>query len=188
MSKRDKMMDLAPLVWIDCEMTGLDYANDRIIEIACIITDGELNVLEKGREIVIHQSKATMDAMNEWCTKHHGESGLTSSVLQSTTTTAQAEQEVLALVKRHCKTPRTAILAGSSVHADRAFLSRQMPELTEFLHYRIVDVSSIKELARRWNPAVIESLPIKKCAHRALDDILESIDELRHYKRSFFVV
>ncbi|KAJ1647740.1 rna exonuclease [Coemansia erecta] len=184
----DKQKQLAPLVWIDCEMTGLDYAHDKIIEIACIITDGELNVLEKGREIVIHQSKATMEAMNDWCKEHHGNSGLASSVLQSTTTTAQAEQEVLALIKRHCKTPRTAILAGSSVHADRAFLARQMPELTEFLHYRIVDVSSIKELARRWNPRVLESLPAKKCSHRALDDIVESIDELRYYKSKFFVL
>ncbi|KAJ1864995.1 rna exonuclease [Coemansia sp. RSA 2703] len=176
----------SPLVWIDCEMTGLDYVNDTIIEIACIVTDTDLNVLEKGRSIVVHQTKETMDAMGDWCKEHHGKSGLTQSVLESTTTMTEAEQEVLDLVKRHCSKPRTAVLAGNSVHADRAFLARQMPELTEFLHYRIVDVSSIKELARSWNPNVLKSAATKKESHRALDDIVESIEELRHYKSCFF--
>ncbi|KAJ1898818.1 rna exonuclease [Kickxella alabastrina] len=175
-----------PLVWIDCEMTGLDYANDTIIEIACIITDANLNVIEKGRNIVVHQPKEVMDAMNDWCKDHHGKSGLTQSVLDSTTTMPEAEQEVLALVKKHWASPRAAVLAGNSVHADRAFLVRQMPELTEFLHYRIVDVSTVKELARRWNTHVLESAPLKKETHRALDDIIESIDELRYYKNNFF--
>ncbi|KAJ1728824.1 rna exonuclease [Coemansia biformis] len=165
--------DAAPMVWIDCEMTGLDYQHDTIIEIACIITDGDLNILETGKDIVIHQSKAVMDGMNDWCKEHHGRSGLTQSVLASTVTMAEAEASVLALVKRHCSRPRTAVLAGNSVHADRAFLTRLMPELTEFLHYRIIDVSSVKELARRWSrPA-------------ALDDIVDSIEELRHYKDRF---
>ncbi|KAJ1769642.1 rna exonuclease [Coemansia sp. RSA 1843] len=156
----------APLVWIDCEMTGLDYAKDSIIEIACVITDGDLNILETGDDIVIHHPKEVMDAMNEWCRLHHGRSGLTQSVLASATTMADAEASVLALVKRHCACPRTAVLAGNSVHADRAFLSRQMPELTSYLHYRIVDVSSIKELARRWNPHVLGAAPAKKETHR----------------------
>ncbi|KAI8320271.1 ribonuclease H-like protein [Martensiomyces pterosporus] len=179
--------DSAPLVWIDCEMTGLDYDSDTIIEIACVITDGDLNVLEQGEDIVIHQPQEVMDAMNDWCKDHHGGSGLTEKVLGSKVTMAEAEHSVLGLVKRHCSKPRTAILAGNSVHADRAFLVRHMPRLTEHLHYRIVDVSSIKELARRWNPQAYKSAPRKKEAHRALDDILESIDELRYYKEHMFV-
>ncbi|KAJ2629072.1 hypothetical protein H4R22_003537 [Coemansia sp. RSA 1290] len=176
----------APLVWIDCEMTGLDPLHDTIIEIACVVTDGNLNVLEQGENIVIHQPAAVMDAMGEWCRHHHRESGLTQSVLESKTTMADAEAAVLALVKRHCRDPRTAVLAGNSVHADRTFLSRYMPELTAFLHYRIVDVSSIKELARRWNPQVLAQVPPKQEKHRALDDILESIAELRFYKQHLF--
>ncbi|KAJ1794700.1 rna exonuclease [Coemansia sp. RSA 2399] len=176
----------APLVWIDCEMTGLDYDRDSIIEIACVITDGDLNILETGQDIVIRQTKEVMDAMNDWCKDHHGASGLTQSVLRSTTTMAEAEASVLDLVKRHCTRPRTAVLAGNSVHADRAFLRRQMPELTAYLHYRIVDVSSVKELARRWNPQVLEAAPAKKVAHRAFDDIIESIEELRYYRTSLF--
>ncbi|KAJ2448788.1 hypothetical protein EV183_005251 [Coemansia sp. RSA 2336] len=176
----------APLVWIDCEMTGLDPFHDTIIEIACVVTDGNLNVLEQGESIVIHQPAAVMDAMGEWCQHHHGESGLTQSVLESKTTMADAEAAVLALVKRHCRNPRTAVLAGNSVHSDRVFLSRYMPELTAFLHYRIVDVSSIKELARRWSPQVLAQMPPKKEKHRALDDILESIAELRFYRQHLF--
>ncbi|KAI9500259.1 rna exonuclease [Coemansia spiralis] len=176
----------APLVWIDCEMTGLDYDKDTIIEIACIITDDDLNIIGMGQDIVIHQPKEVMDAMNDWCKDHHGRSGLTQSVLDSTTTMAEAEAYVLGLVKRHCRTPCTAILAGNSVHADRAFLRRLMPELTSFLHYRIIDVSSVKELARRWHPQVLEAAPTKKETHRALDDIIESIEELRYYKSSLF--
>ncbi|KAJ1965979.1 rna exonuclease [Dipsacomyces acuminosporus] len=177
----------APLVWIDCEMTGLDYDKDTIIEIACVITDGNLNILEKGDDIVIHHPKQTMDAMNDWCKEHHGKSGLTQSVLASKVTMAEAEDRVLGLVKKHCSKPRTAILAGNSVHADRAFLVRQMPRLIEHLHYRIIDVSSVKELARRWNPQVYKAGPAKAEAHRALDDILESISELQYYKSHMFV-
>ncbi|KAJ2718640.1 rna exonuclease [Coemansia sp. Benny D115] len=176
------------IVWIDCEMTGLDLFNDTIIEIACVVTDGELNVLEKGKDIVIHQPKSVMDSMNEWCKEHHGRSGLTQSVLESTTTMEQAEQAVLELVKRHCPTPRTAILAGNSVHGDRVFLARCMPRLVEHLHYRIIDVSSVKELAKRWNAKVADGTPKKKMAHRALDDILESIEELRYMQKNFFVL
>ncbi|KAJ2501636.1 rna exonuclease [Coemansia sp. RSA 1972] len=180
------MASTAPLVWIDCEMTGLDSQNDTIIEIACVMTDGDLNVLEQGDDIVVHQPRETMDAMGDWCRQHHGQSGLTESVIASTVTMAEAEAAVLALVKRHCTLPRTAVLAGNSVHADRAFLSRLMPELTAFLHYRIIDVSSVKELARRWSPQVLGAAPAKKETHRALDDILESIAELRYYKQSLF--
>ncbi|KAJ2083171.1 hypothetical protein H4R24_001001 [Coemansia sp. RSA 988] len=177
----------APMVWIDCEMTGLDYQHDTIIEIACIITDSELNVLETGDDIVIHHSWDVMDAMCDWCKTHHGKSGLTQSVLDSKVTMAEAEAAILDLVKRHCNRPHTALLAGNSVHADRAFLSRQMPELTSYLSHRIIDVSSIKELARRWNHQAFRTAPLKKSTHRALDDILESIEELQHYNKSFFV-
>ncbi|KAJ1949970.1 rna exonuclease [Linderina pennispora] len=167
-------------------MTGLDYNNDTIIEIACIITDGDLNTLEQGEDIIIHHPKAVMDSMNEWCIEHHGKSGLTQAVLDSKVTMAEAEERVLALVKRHCPTPRTAILAGNSVHADRAFLYRLMPKLNEYLHYRIIDVSSIGELGKRWSPSVCLKRPKKKEAHRALDDILESIEELRYYQKNLF--
>ncbi|KAJ2780288.1 rna exonuclease [Coemansia javaensis] len=178
----------APLVWVDCEMTGLDAQNDTIIEIACIVTDTELNILERGESIVIHQPAAVMDAMGDWCKEHHGASGLTQSVLASTVTMADAEAAVLALVKRHCSEPGRAVLAGNSVHVDRMFLSRLMPELVGFLHYRIVDVSSVKQLARYWNPRLLGSAPAKTESHRALDDIVESINELRYYREHFFVV
>ncbi|KAJ1932783.1 rna exonuclease [Linderina macrospora] len=167
-------------------MTGLDYDNDTIIEIACIITDGDLNTLEQGDDIIIHQPKEVMDSMNKWCIQHHGESGLTQSVLESKVTMAEAEERILALVKRHCCTPRTALLAGNSVHADRAFLRRLMPKLNEYLHYRIIDVSSIGELGKRWNPSACLKRPKKKEAHRALDDILESIAELQYYRMNLF--
>ncbi|KAJ2802784.1 hypothetical protein H4R20_003145 [Coemansia guatemalensis] len=158
--------EAAPMVWIDSEMTGLDYQHDTIIEIACIITDGELNILETGDDIVIHHPRDVMDAMGDWCKVHHGKSGLTQSVLDSKVTMAEAEAAVLELVKRHCSSPRTALLAGNSVHADRAFLSRLMPELTAYLSHRIIDVSSIKELARRWNRQVFRTAPPKKTTHR----------------------
>ncbi|PIA15648.1 REX2, RNA exonuclease 2 [Coemansia reversa NRRL 1564] len=177
----------APMVWIDCEMTGLDYQHDTIIEIACIITDGELNILETGDDIVIHHPRNVMDAMGDWCRVHHSRSGLTQSVLNSEVSMAEAEAAVLRLVKRHCSRPHTALLAGNSVHADRAFLSRLMPKLTAYLSHRIIDVSSVKELARRWNHQVLQTAPYKKCTHRALDDIVESIEELRHYKKHFFI-
>ncbi|KAJ2032348.1 Phosphatidylinositol 3,4,5-trisphosphate-dependent Rac exchanger 2 protein [Coemansia sp. RSA 922] len=181
------MVEAGPLVWIDCEMTGLDSENDTILEIACIITDGNLNILASGPEIVIHHPKHVLDAMNEWCVEHHGKSRLTARVLSSTVTMEQAEATVLDLVKSCCAQPRVAVLAGNSVHVDCAFLRHYMPKLVEHLHYRIVDVSSVKELARRWNPNVLQMAPAKNLSHRALDDIIESIEELRYYREKFFV-
>ncbi|TPX36894.1 hypothetical protein SeLEV6574_g07960 [Synchytrium endobioticum] len=172
------------LVWIDCEMTGLDLTVDHIIEIAVIITDGHLNIIAEGPNIIVHQPKSVLDGMNEWCTKHHGESGLTASVLASIISTTQAEAQILAFLEAH-KVPKGKVpLAGNSVHADKAFLKKEMPLLVDFLHYRIVDVSTVKELWRRWYPNVTP--PQKKWTHRALDDIKESIAELQFYHDNIF--
>ncbi|KAJ2746159.1 rna exonuclease [Coemansia sp. BCRC 34301] len=180
------MDEAGPLVWIDCEMTGLDRDNDTILEIACVVTDGDLNTLAQGQEIVIHHEQPVLDKMNEWCVEHHGKSGLVARVLDSTVTMEQAETAVLDMVQGCCARPGVAVLAGNSVHVDYAFLRRCMPKLVEHLHYRIVDVSSIKELARRWSPDTLRMAPIKSLSHRALDDIIESIEELRYYRKSFF--
>ena len=176
-SKRDY------LVWIDMEMTGLDPDKDRVIEIATIITDGQLRVIEEGPQFIVHQPKRVMQAMDEWNRKHHGSSGLTEAVLASKLTVRAAERQTLAFIKKYCPS-KTAPLCGNSVHHDRRFLARHMPKLHEYLHYRLVDVSSIKELVKRWyGPA---RFPAKKECHRALDDIRESIEELKFYRRKYF--
>ncbi|KAL1923676.1 uncharacterized protein VTP21DRAFT_8656 [Calcarisporiella thermophila] len=183
-----------PLVWIDCEMTGLDIDRDHIIEIAVLITDGDLNLVqdEKTGEVaelslIIHQPKSVMDNMNAWCIEHHGKSGLTGAVLSSTLTTQDAEDQVLDFIKQYIPQPRIALLAGNSVHADRQFLQKELPRVVEHLHYRIVDVSTVKELVRRWLPKLYDQVPPKKEGHRALDDIRESIEELRYYREHAFV-
>jgi oligoribonuclease len=174
------------LVWIDCEMTGLDSSKDCIIEIACIITNEHLEVLETMKDsIVIHKSPAIMESMGEWCRQHHSQSGLTKCVLESNVTTQQAESAVLEMVKRHCPKGKCP-LAGNSVHADKVFLVKEFPMLMEHLHYRIVDVSTIKELCRRWYPTQFKEQPCKRETHRALDDIVESIQELKYYQSSIF--
>ncbi|KAI9596727.1 ribonuclease H-like domain-containing protein [Syncephalis fuscata] len=175
-----------PLVWIDCEMTGLDKQNDYIIEIAVLITDGDLNIVAEGPELIIHQPQSVMDAMNEWCREHHGASGLTAAVLASKTSMNDAQEAVLNFVKQHVPKARTAPLAGNSVHADRVFLSKDMPELEAHLHYRNVDVSTVKELSRRWYPAVFSNAPPKRGNHRAMDDIKESLKELQYYRANCF--
>ncbi|KAJ2008921.1 rna exonuclease, partial [Coemansia thaxteri] len=175
------------LVWIDCEMTGLDYDRDTILEVACAVTDGSLTTLSTSKRFVVHHPRHVLDAMGEWCTEHHGKSGLTEEVLQSQWTMAQVETELLYLVKSFSPKPRTALLAGNSVHADREFLRRHMPDLINHLHYRIIDVSTIKELALSWNPDIMQRAPTKNLAHRAHDDILESIEELRFYRDNFFL-
>ncbi|KAI9193336.1 ribonuclease H-like domain-containing protein [Polychytrium aggregatum] len=174
------------LFWVDLEMTGLDLEKDHIIEVACIITDAQLNIVAQGPHLVIHQPKQVMDAMNEWCIQHHGASGLTQAVLESTTTIEEAQSEVLAFVKSHCSKPRVLPLAGNSVHADKQFIQKEMPQLAEHLHYRIVDVSTVKELCRRWYPEAFAAAPPKRAGHRALDDIIESIEELKYYRRAIF--
>ncbi|ETS86921.1 hypothetical protein PFICI_00749 [Pestalotiopsis fici W106-1] len=176
------------LVWIDCEMTGLDPDREEIIEIFCIITTGTLEVVdEAGLGIVIHQSKERMDQMDDWCTKTHGQSGLTAAVIASTVTPEQAADELLAYIKKYVP-EKGAILAGNSVHADRAFLRKEpYRKVVRHLHHRILDVSTLKEAARRWCPKkIIHNAPQKKGLHQAKDDILESIEEARYYKETIF--
>ncbi|KAG0056736.1 Oligoribonuclease, mitochondrial [Gryganskiella cystojenkinii] len=173
------------LVWIDCEMTGL-LATDKLIEIAVIITDDELNIVAEGPNLIIHQPKEVMDKMNEWCIEHHGASGLTAAVIASTISTEDACDQVLKFILKHIPEPRGGILAGNSVHADKVFLEREMSPIIEHLHYRIVDVSTVKELSRRWYPKEFKAAPPKKAAHRALDDIKESINELKYYRQTVF--
>jgi oligoribonuclease len=175
------------LVWIDCEMTGLDLARDALIEIAVLVTDGDLNVLGEGVDVVIHADDDALAAMPDVVRDMHAHSGLTEEVRKATMTVAEAEQLVLAYVREHVPDARTAPLAGNSIGTDRGFISRDMPELDAHLHYRLVDVSSIKELARRWFPRVFYAKPEKGLAHRALADIRESIRELDYYRRTLFV-
>lgn len=173
------------LVWMDLEMTGLDLARERIIEVATVITDGELNVVAEGPDLVVHQPDSLLAAMDDWNTRHHRESGLTEAVRRSSLNEAEAEAETLRFIAAHCE-KGTAPLAGNSVHTDRWFLKSQMPSLEAWLHYRNVDVSTLKELARRWSPGAFARRPSKKGNHRAREDILESIEELRYYREVLF--
>ncbi|WP_137161611.1 oligoribonuclease [Blastococcus sp. CCUG 61487] len=175
------------LVWIDCEMTGLDIVKDKLIEVAVLITDSELNVLDPGLDVIIGADDAALDGMDDVVQEMHAKSGLTEQVRASTLTIAEAEQQILAYIKRFVPERRTAPLCGNSIGTDRGFLARDMPELDDHLHYRMVDVSSIKELARRWFPRVYFAQPAKGLAHRALADIIESVRELAYYRRTLFV-
>lgn len=175
-----------PLVWIDLEMTGLDPARDRIVEIAVIITDGALERWEEGPDLVVATPDAALDAMDEVVVQMHRASGLTDAIRSATMTVAQAEAQVLQFVTTHVPAARTAPLAGNSVHADRAFLQRYMPALEAYVHYRNVDVSTVKELARRWYPEIVETAPKKAGGHRALADIRESIEEMRFWRSAIF--
>lgn len=173
----------APLVWIDMEMSGLDPEACAILEVAVLITNGELEEIAEGPDVVIQQPKAVIDAMDDWNTKHHGESGLIARVAASQVTLEAAEEQVLAFVAAHTKQGASP-LCGNSVHQDRAFIARYMPRLNAHLHYRNVDVSTLKELVRRWYPDV--PIPQKREAHRALSDIRESLEELRYYRARVF--
>ncbi|KAH9826454.1 putative oligoribonuclease [Teratosphaeria destructans] len=178
-----------PLVWIDCEMTGLDLEKDTIMSLACFITDHELNLLdESGYETVIHHTLPQLDAMGEWCRDHHGASGLTKQCLESTTTAENASQELLAYIQRFVPERKKALLAGNTVHADKAFLARRpWDKVVRHLHHRILDVSAIKEAARRWaDEDVLKGVPRKAGRHEARADILESIEEARYYRKVFF--
>jgi len=175
------------LVWLDMEMTGLEPEKERIIEVATILTDGNLTEIAVGPDLVIHQDDAVLAAMDDWNRKHHKASGLTERVKASTITDAMAEEQTLAFINVHVGPKDRPVLAGNSIHQDRRFIRRYMPRLDARLHYRMVDVSTIKELARRWFPQVIAKQPAKKDSHRALDDIRESIDELRYYRANVFV-
>jgi oligoribonuclease len=176
--------DAENLIWIDLEMTGLDPDIDLIIEIATVITDKNLNVLAEGPAIAVHQSDAALAAMDDWNQKHHGESGLIERVKQSSISAAEAEAQTLAFLKQWLPA-KTSPICGNSIGQDRRFLCRYMPELEGFFHYRNLDVSTVKELAARWAPQLKDGFT-KKAAHRALDDIIESIDELKYYRQHFF--
>ncbi len=174
------------LVWIDCEMTGLDLASDAIVEIACVVTDGELNEIDDGIDLIIKPPAEALDHMPELVREMHTASGLLTE-LPGGMTIGEAQDQVLAYVRGHVREPRKAPLCGNSIATDRAFLARDLPRLDEFLHYRMIDVSSIKELARRWYPRAYFASPAKAGGHRALADIRESITELRYYREAVFV-
>ncbi|KAM5131900.1 oligoribonuclease, mitochondrial-like [Mantella aurantiaca] len=173
------------MVWVDLEMTGLDIKKDHIIEMACIITDPELNILAEGPNLIIKQPDELLDGMSEWCKEHHGKSGLTQAVRDSKISLPQAEYEFLSFIRQNTP-PGVCPLAGNSVHVDKVFLNKYMPQFIRHLHYRIVDVSTIKELCRRWYPVEYEYAPKKASSHRALDDIRESIKELQFYRENIF--
>lgn len=174
-----------PLVWIDLEMTGLNIEVDRILEIACIITDGNLTKSVEGPDLVIHQPKECLDRMGEWCQEHHAASGLTERVLQSTISEQEAEKQVMEFVKRHVGT-YTPLVAGNSVYMDLIFLRKYMPDLAALFSHVLVDVSSVKALCLRWYPRDTKKAPQKENKHRAMDDIKESIAELKYYKDNIF--
>lgn len=176
--------DSTRLVWIDLEMTGLDPEKERIIEIATIVTDSGLKVIAEGPVLAVHQPDEVLDAMDEWCTTTHGNSGLTQRVKESPITESAAEEQTLNFLARHLE-PGKSPLCGNSIGQDRRFLVKYMPLLEGFFHYRNLDVSTIKELARRWRPDVLEGVK-KKGTHLALDDIRDSIAELQHYRETFF--
>jgi oligoribonuclease len=174
------------LVWIDCEMTGLDLTADALIEVAALVTDFDLNVLGDGIDIIVKPPAEALQQMNDFVRTMHEKSGLLEE-LDSGVTMAEAEEQVLAYIKQHCPDGSRPPLAGNTVATDRAFLARDMADLEAFLHYRIVDVSSIKELSRRWFPRAYFQSPAKLGNHRALADIQESIEELRYYREAVFV-
>ena len=178
------MADL--LVWIDCEMTGLDLTNDVLIEVAALVTDGNLNVLGDGVDVIVKPTRAALAQMSDFVREMHDKSGLL-PLLNEGLDLESAENEVLEYVRSWVPNPRTAPLAGNTIGTDRAFLARDMPTLEAHVHYRNVDVSSIKELARRWYPRAYYNTPAKSGNHRALADIRESIEELRYYREAVFV-
>ncbi len=171
------------LIWIDLEMTGLDPERERIIEIASIVTDSELNTIAEGPVIAVHQPDELLDAMDEWCTKTHGATGLTQRVKESRVSEREAEMETLRFLEQYVDKGASPI-CGNSIGQDRRFLVKYMPELEAFFHYRNLDVSSLKELARRWKPDILGGFS-KKNVHLALDDIRESIEELKYYREHF---
>lgn len=177
-------VDKKNLIWIDLEMTGLNTMTDTIIEIATIITDSELNILAEGPVFAIHTPDMVLNGMDDWNTRQHGQSGLIDRIRRSTVTLEQAEAETIAFLSNYVEAGRSP-MCGNSICQDRRFLARQMPELERFFHYRNLDVSTVKELAYRWRPDILNSFE-KKGSHLALDDIRDSIRELRHYKEHFF--
>ena len=178
--------ELPHLIWIDCEMTGLDLATDALVEIAVLVTDSELNVIGEGVDVVIQATQDQLDAMNEFVTNMHTTSGLITQIPSGISVSA-AEEMILAYLQASGTEPGKSPLAGNSVSVDRNFIARDMPKLNEYLHYRTIDVSSIKELARRWYPKTYFASPAKTGNHRALGDIQDSIAELAYYRTALFV-
>lgn len=174
------------LVWMDLEMTGLDPARDVIVEIATIVTDDELEIVAEGPDLVVHQPPEALVGMDPVVVDMHTSSGLLAAIAESTVSLEEAGRATLAFIRQHVPEARTVPLCGNSIGTDRRFLATHLPEIEEFLHYRSVDVSTIKELTRRWYPGALEAVPRKATAHRALDDIRESIDELRWYRANVF--
>lgn len=174
------------IVWADCEMTGLDVENDALIEIGVIVTDDQLNILDDGIDLVIHASDEQLAKMGDYVRDMHERSGLTQQVRESSLSLEQAQDRVLSYLGKYVK-PHVAPLAGNSIGTDRGFIVRYMPKLNDFLHYRMIDVSSLKELSRRWYPQVYYHKPEKGLAHRALADIKESIIELQYYRKALFI-
>jgi len=174
------------LIWVDLEMTGLDPEDHVILEIAAIITDSQLNVVENGPVLVIHQSEENLKKMNEWSREAHSSSGLLDLVRASNISVKDAEKEMIQFFKKHCD-PDTALLAGNSVWQDRNFLKKYMPSLVDFCYYRVLDITAIKEVVLRWYPENPQAEFEKKDTHRALEDIKESIEELQHLRKYFFV-
>eukprot|EP00099_Drosophila_melanogaster_P023418 NP_651184.1 uncharacterized protein Dmel_CG10214 [Drosophila melanogaster] len=173
------------IVWMDLEMTGLDIEKDKILEVACIITDQDLNVKSEGPCFAINHPQEVYDSMNEWCMKHHYNSGLIDRCKSSDVNLEEASNLVLSYLEKNIP-KRACPLGGNSVYTDRLFIMKFMPLVDAYLHYRIVDVSTIKELAKRWHPAILDSAPKKSFTHRSLDDIRESIKELAYYKANLF--
>lgn len=172
------------LVWLDCEMTGLDPTHDVILEIATIVTDNDLNVVAEGPVLAIHQTEKALSVMDNWCRRQHGKSGLLDRVRASTVSTAEAERATLRFARKYCYV-RSSPLCGNSIGQDRRFLFKYMPRLSEFLHYQSIDVSTVKQLVKRWYGKKLIA-PEKNETHLALDDIRESIEELRFYREHAF--
>jgi len=178
--------DDSKLVWLDLEMTGLDIEQHTIVEIACIVTDSDLNTVDDGIDIVVHQDAEALGRMDDFVRKMHTKSGLLPAISAADVSVEQAQARTLEYVRRHVPAPGTAPLCGNSIGTDRRFLDRYMHELDTYLHYRSIDVSSLKELCRRWYPDIYSKRPDKSEQHRALDDIRESIEELRFYREQLF--
>lgn len=184
-------MDIAAkdnrIVWVDLEMTGLDPSRHVIVEVAALVTDAELNIIDEGVDLVVHATDAELAEMDDFVTQMHSDNGLLDDIKASTVSIEKAEDAVLALVEKHCDPAHPAPLAGNSIATDRTFIKAQMPRLDAALHYRMIDVSTVKELSRRWFPKAYFNQPQKGMAHRALADIVESIRELDYYRRAVFV-
>ena len=177
------MSKASNLIWIDLEMTGLDPDKEKIIEIATIVTDKDLNILAEGPVFAVHQPQSILDAMDEWCTTHHGNSGLTQRVIDSNVSDAEAEQETIRFLEKWVPKGKSP-MCGNTICQDRRFLHRSMPKLEQFFHYRNLDVSTLKMLALRWSPKIYDGIK-KSPSHLAMDDIRDSIAELRHYRKHF---